>query len=59
MLFTNSKNKRVALVTCNKWKNKVSEDIRLRYYLAKIHVKADIIAWEEKIHIRTLGSLLL
>lgn len=47
MLFTNSKDKRVAIVSCSKWKNKVLEDIKLKYYLAKNHVKADIIAWDE------------
>lgn len=48
MIFTNNKNKKVAIVSCNKWKNKVLEDIKLKYYLAKNHVKADIISWEEK-----------
>ena len=39
-------NKRVAIVTCDKYKNKVLEDIRLKYYLSKVKIKAKIVSFE-------------
>ena len=38
--------KKIGIVTCDKYKNKVLEDIRLKYYLAKLKVKARIVSFE-------------
>lgn len=59
LLFTNNKNKRVAIISCYEWKNKVLEDINLKYYLAKIHIKADIVAWEEKVDYTKYDAIII
>lgn len=59
LLFSNHKDKRVAIITCNKWKNKVLEDLKLKYHLAKIHIKVDIIAWEEKLDYSKYDALII
>lgn len=59
ILFTNKKDKRVAIVSCYKWKNKSLEDIKLKYYLAKIHIKADIVAWEEEINYTKYDAIII
>lgn len=59
MIFTSNKNKRVAIVSCNKWKNKVLEDVKLKYYLAKAHVKADIVSWEENIDYTKYDAIII
>lgn len=38
---------KIGIVSCNKWKEKIDEDIRLKLALQKIGIDADIIAWEE------------
>lgn len=57
--FANDNRNKVALVSCYKWKNKVLEDIKLKYYLSKIHIKADIIAWEEKIDYTRYDAIII
>lgn len=41
-------NKRIAIVSCDKWKNKVKEDILLKIELNKKLIDADIISWQDK-----------
>lgn len=59
ILFTNKNDKRVAIVSCYKWKNKSLEDIKLKYYLAKIHIKADIVAWEEEMDYTKYDAIII
>jgi len=42
--FTN----KVAIVSCDKWQNKVKEDILLKIELNKLNLNADIISWQNK-----------
>lgn len=42
-----SKNKTIALLTCHKWRNKVSDDLLIKKYLLKSGFNVDIIAWED------------
>lgn len=39
--------KYVALVSCDKWKNRVKEDWYLKHYLNKANAKVDIISWQD------------
>lgn len=41
-------NKRIAIVSCDKWKNKVKEDILLKIELNKKLIDVDIISWQDK-----------
>lgn len=50
-IYSSNCKKRVALVSCSRWKNKVIEDVKLKYYLTKLGVKADIISFQEKMNI--------
>lgn len=59
ILFTNKNDKRIAIVSCSKWKNKVLEDIKLKYYLAKAHIKSDIVAWEEEIDYTKYDAIII
>lgn len=47
-LKSNSYNKLVAIVSCDKWKNKSLEDLYLKHSLNKQNCKVDIISWEDK-----------
>ena len=40
--------KNVAIVSCNKWRNKISEDLLLAKELIKNNIDAEIISWEDK-----------
>ena len=47
--FNKSKfNKRVAIVSCDKWVDKVKEDELLKFELNKLFVDVDIISWQDK-----------
>ena len=47
--FNKSKfNKRVAIVSCDKWVGKVKEDELLKFELNKLFVDVDIISWQDK-----------
>lgn len=48
LLKSNSYNKLVAIVSCDKWKNKSLEDLYLKHSLNKQNCKVDIISWEDK-----------
>ena len=48
LLKSNSYNKIVAIVSCDKWKNKSLEDLYLKHSLNKQNCKVDIISWEDK-----------
>lgn len=48
LLKSNSYNKTVAIVSCNKWKNKSLEDLYLKHSLNKQKCEVDIISWEDK-----------
>lgn len=39
--------KKVAIITCNKYKDKVKEDILLKIELNKKYIDCDIVSWEE------------
>lgn len=41
-------NKKIAIVSCDKWKNKVKEDILLKIELNKKLIDVDIISWQDK-----------
>ena len=42
--FTNN----IAIISCNKFKNKVKEDLYLKHSLNKMNVNAEIVSWEDK-----------
>ena len=42
-------NKRVAIISCDKWVGKVKEDQLLKFELNKLLIDADIISWQDKI----------
>lgn len=48
LLKSNSYNKLVAIVSCDKWKNKSLDDLYLKHSLNKQNCKVDIISWEDK-----------
>ncbi len=48
LLKSNSYNKKVAIVSCDKWRNKSLEDLYLKHSLNKQKCKVDIISWEDK-----------
>ena len=48
LLKSNSYNKLVAIVSCDKWKNKSLEDLYLKHSLNKQNCKVVIISWEDK-----------
>lgn len=39
--------RKVGIVSCNKWKEKIDEDQRLKLALEELNIKANIISWEE------------
>ena len=39
--------KKVAIISCNKWKGKIKEDIFLQNNLCELGISCDILAWEE------------
>ena len=39
--------KNIAIISCNKWAGKVSEDILLKHELNKLNVDVDIVSWED------------
>ena len=41
-------NKRIAIVSCDKWVGKVKEDELLKFELNKLLVDVDIISWQDK-----------
>ena len=47
-LNRNKFNKRVAIVSCDKWVGKVKEDQLLKFELNKLLVDVDIISWQDK-----------
>lgn len=47
-LKSNSYNEIVAIVSCDKWKNKSLEDLYLKHSLNKQNCKVDIISWEDE-----------
>lgn len=40
--------KKVAIVSCNKWMNKITEDLLLKQDLIKNNIGTEIISWEDK-----------
>ena len=40
--------KKVAIVSCNKWMNKITEDLLLKQELIKNNIGTEIISWEDK-----------
>lgn len=40
--------KKVAIVSCDKWKNKITEDLLLKQELIKSNISTEIISWEDK-----------
>ena len=58
-IITFNSNKRVAIVSCNKWKNKVLEDVKLKYYLSKVGIKTDIISFEEHNNIEKYEAVII
>ena len=40
--------KKVAIVSCDKWKNKITEDLLLEKELIINNIDAEIISWEDK-----------
>ena len=41
-------NKKIAIVSCDKWVGKVKEDELLKFELNKLLVDVDIISWQDK-----------
>lgn len=41
-------NRKIAIVSCNKWKNIVKEDVLLKIELNKKYIDVDIISWQDK-----------
>ena len=50
---------RVAIVSCDEYKGKILEDIRLKYYLSKGHIKADIISWQSEKNIKKYSKVII
>lgn len=38
----------IAIISCDRWKNRVKEDFLLKRALNKSHINADIISWQDK-----------
>lgn len=47
LLHRRKYNVSIAIISCDKWKNKVLEDLMLKYYFNKKGIKADIISYEK------------
>lgn len=50
---------KVAIVSCNKYLNKVSEDKYLKFYLNKKFIDVDIISWEENVDVKIYDALII
>lgn len=48
LVFSKKFKKSVAIISCDLWKNKILEDIKLKYYLNKNNIKAEIVSWEKE-----------
>ena len=46
-LYTHKFNQELTILSCNKWQNKVKEDLILQKYLLKNGIKTTIISWEK------------
>lgn len=51
--------KKIGIVSCNKWKNKLFEDNIIKEQFIKSGYEADIISWEEKIDYSKYDALIL
>lgn len=51
--------RRIAIVSCLKWKNKVTDDMNIKYYLNKRGIGVDIVAYEEKINFSKYDALII
>ena len=50
----------VAIVSCDKWKEKVKEDWLIKHELNKLNIRAEIISWQDKnIDLTKFDSLLI
>lgn len=56
---THKYNNYVGIVSCNKWQNKVYEDVKTKYYLNKKGYGADIISYEEQIDYKKYKALII
>ena len=50
---------KVAVVSCDKWINKIEEDRRLKYELKKVDMDADIVSWQDSCDIDDYNSYVL
>ncbi len=49
----------IAIVSCDKWKNKVLEDLMLKYYFNKKGIKAEIISYEKCNNLKKYNAIII
>ena len=48
-----------AIISCDKYCNKIKEDVELQYYLYKNNIKADIVSWNSNIDFNKYNALII